>query len=145
MDSRKSSSVWIWASFMMGKLRQFFSRSFCILYAKILKVVVMGSLPYPHHSSVDEVFDLVFIPMMSFSFSLQVLAAAQAGKHNEKRESYGDAIIIDPWGKVVARLPGISHFLFHGLSNEDIRGMEPKVQYEIKPLKCALLFHFQVD
>ncbi|KAG0599757.1 hypothetical protein M758_12G176200 [Ceratodon purpureus] len=34
-----------------------------------------------------------------------VLAAAQAGKHNEKRESYGDAIIVDPWGKVIARLP----------------------------------------
>lgn len=32
-----------------------------------------------------------------------VIAAAQAGKHNEKRESYGDAIIIDPWGTVVAR------------------------------------------
>lgn len=34
-----------------------------------------------------------------------VIAAAQAGKHNEKRESYGDSIIIDPWGKIVARLP----------------------------------------
>ncbi|XP_010520145.1 PREDICTED: nitrilase-like protein 2 [Tarenaya hassleriana] len=34
-----------------------------------------------------------------------VIAAAQAGKHNEKRESYGDTVIIDPWGSVVARLP----------------------------------------
>ncbi|KAL9226993.1 hypothetical protein vseg_002743 [Gypsophila vaccaria] len=34
-----------------------------------------------------------------------VIAAAQAGKHNEKRESYGDSLIIDPWGTVVARLP----------------------------------------
>ncbi|CAN6338395.1 unnamed protein product [Urochloa humidicola] len=34
-----------------------------------------------------------------------VIAAAQAGKHNEKRESYGDSIIIDPWGTVVSRLP----------------------------------------
>ncbi|MCO5585793.1 hypothetical protein L7F22_039729 [Adiantum nelumboides] len=32
-----------------------------------------------------------------------VIAAAQAGKHNEKRESYGDAMIIDPWGTVLAR------------------------------------------
>ncbi|OAE27480.1 hypothetical protein AXG93_3911s1630 [Marchantia polymorpha subsp. ruderalis] len=32
-----------------------------------------------------------------------VIAAAQAGKHNEKRESYGDALIIDPWGTVIAR------------------------------------------
>lgn len=36
----------------------------------------------------------------------QVIAASQAGKHNEKRESYGDTLIIDPWGSVVGRLPG---------------------------------------
>lgn len=34
-----------------------------------------------------------------------VVAAAQTGRHNEKRESYGDSIIIDPWGTIVARLP----------------------------------------
>lgn len=34
-----------------------------------------------------------------------VIAAAQAGKHNDKRESYGDTLIIDPWGAVVGRLP----------------------------------------
>ena len=33
-----------------------------------------------------------------------VVAAAQAGRHNAKRESYGHALIIDPWGEVVARL-----------------------------------------
>eukprot|EP00250_Pteridium_aquilinum_P025290 c30508_g1_i1 orf=69-1037(+) len=32
-----------------------------------------------------------------------VIAAAQTGKHNEKRESYGDAMIIDPWGTVIGR------------------------------------------
>ncbi|XXG74796.1 hypothetical protein AAC387_Pa07g3422 [Persea americana] len=34
-----------------------------------------------------------------------VIAAAQAGWHNEKRESFGDTLIIDPWGRIVARLP----------------------------------------
>ncbi|PRW59651.1 nitrilase 2 isoform A [Chlorella sorokiniana] len=33
-----------------------------------------------------------------------VIAAAQAGRHNEKRESYGHSLIIDPWGAVVGRL-----------------------------------------
>lgn len=33
-----------------------------------------------------------------------VIAAAQAGKHNEKRESYGHSIIIDPWGEVIGKL-----------------------------------------
>lgn len=32
-----------------------------------------------------------------------VIAAAQTGKHNEKRESYGDAMIVDPWGTVIGR------------------------------------------
>ncbi|XP_068668626.1 deaminated glutathione amidase, chloroplastic/cytosolic [Aristolochia californica] len=34
-----------------------------------------------------------------------VIAAAQAGRHTEKRESYGDTLIIDPWGTVIGRLP----------------------------------------
>lgn len=33
-----------------------------------------------------------------------VIAAAQAGVHNEKRESFGDSIIIDPWGDVIGKL-----------------------------------------
>jgi predicted amidohydrolase len=37
-----------------------------------------------------------------------VIAAAQVGVHDEegKRRSYGNAMIIDPWGKVVAQLRG---------------------------------------
>ncbi|KAK1422504.1 hypothetical protein QVD17_25672 [Tagetes erecta] len=34
-----------------------------------------------------------------------VIAAAQGGKHSEKRESFGDTLIIDPWGTVIGRLP----------------------------------------
>ncbi|THC92544.1 hypothetical protein EYZ11_007997 [Aspergillus tanneri] len=33
-----------------------------------------------------------------------VIAAAQAGPHNEKRRSYGHSMIVNPWGEVVARL-----------------------------------------
>ena len=33
-----------------------------------------------------------------------VIAAAQAGKHNCKRESYGHSLIIDPWGRIIAQL-----------------------------------------
>jgi len=32
-----------------------------------------------------------------------VIAAAQAGKHSPGRESFGHALIVDPWGDVVAR------------------------------------------
>jgi deaminated glutathione amidase len=30
-----------------------------------------------------------------------VLAAAQAGKHSEKRETYGHSMIVDPWGEIL--------------------------------------------
>lgn len=33
-----------------------------------------------------------------------VVAAAQCGRHNGKRVSYGDSIVIGPWGEVMARL-----------------------------------------
>lgn len=36
-----------------------------------------------------------------------VVAAAQSGKHNEKRESYGHALVVDPWGVVVADAGGV--------------------------------------
>jgi predicted amidohydrolase len=34
-----------------------------------------------------------------------VLAAAQYGRHNAKRVTYGHALIVDPWGQVLAECP----------------------------------------
>jgi nitrilase len=34
-----------------------------------------------------------------------MLAAAQWGTHENGRETYGDSMIVDPWGEVLARLP----------------------------------------
>lgn len=36
-----------------------------------------------------------------------VVAAAQVGRHNEKRASYGRSLVVDPWGRVVLRLKGV--------------------------------------
>jgi len=33
-----------------------------------------------------------------------LIAAAQTGRHNERRETYGHSLIIDPWGTVLAEL-----------------------------------------
>ena len=32
-----------------------------------------------------------------------VVAAAQTGRHNDKRSSYGHSMIVDPWGVVTAQ------------------------------------------
>jgi nitrilase len=40
-----------------------------------------------------------------------VLAPAQAGRHENGRETYGNSMIVDPWGKVLAKLdkaPGVA-------------------------------------
>ncbi|HEY3805444.1 MAG TPA: carbon-nitrogen hydrolase family protein [Kofleriaceae bacterium] len=34
-----------------------------------------------------------------------IVAAAQWGKHNDKRESYGHSLIVDPWGTIAGELP----------------------------------------
>eukprot|EP00041_Stephanoeca_diplocostata_P032947 m.1073837 g.1073837 ORF g.1073837 m.1073837 type:complete len:137 (+) comp24237_c0_seq9:3295-3705(+) len=36
-----------------------------------------------------------------------VVAAAQVGRHNNKRISYGHALVVDPWGSVQADAPGL--------------------------------------
>ncbi|KAL7821067.1 nitrilase and fragile histidine triad fusion protein NitFhit [Trichoderma gracile] len=37
-----------------------------------------------------------------------VVAAAQVGRHNDRRASYGRSMVVDPWGKVVLRLGGVA-------------------------------------
>jgi nitrilase len=34
-----------------------------------------------------------------------VVAPAQSGTHSSGRETYGDSLIVDYWGKVLSRLP----------------------------------------
>jgi predicted amidohydrolase len=36
-----------------------------------------------------------------------VVAAAQVGRHNAKRASYGHSMVVDPWGEVVLELGGV--------------------------------------
>ncbi|RSL40978.1 hypothetical protein CEP53_013043 [Fusarium sp. AF-6] len=36
-----------------------------------------------------------------------VVAAAQVGRHNEKRASWGQSIVADPWGRIVLKLKGV--------------------------------------
>jgi nitrilase len=40
-----------------------------------------------------------------------VIAAAQGGYHVNGRETFGDSMIVDPWGHVIDRLPRGSGFV----------------------------------
>lgn len=51
-----------------------------------------------------------------------VVAAAQSGVHNEKRSSYGHAMVIDPWGAIIAQCSettGKAELKILGLWNSD--------------------------
>ena len=45
-------------------------------------------------------------PARAIESQCYVLAAAQYGRHNSKRESYGHSLAVDPWGRVIADAGG---------------------------------------
>ena len=63
-----------------------------------------------------------------------MIAAAQAGPHNEKRISYGHSIIIDPWGKIVAELGAESREPEIAVANIDL-GLVERVRKEMPLLR----------
>lgn len=53
---------------------------------------------------------LIFIFLQSSARAIEsqcyVLAAAQFGRHNSKRESFGHSLAVDPWGEVLVDAGG---------------------------------------
>lgn len=63
-----------------------------------------------------------------------VIAAAQAGYHNLKRQSYGHSMIINPWGEVVAKLGGENDPVQIATADIDL-GLVAKVRREMPLLR----------
>ncbi len=62
-----------------------------------------------------------------------VLAAAQTGRHNAKRVSYGHALICDPWGTVLAQCgdgPGVAVATLDFDRVEEIRRALPSLRHQ---------------
>lgn len=53
-------------------------------------------------------YHLLFCSLSARAIESQcyVLAAAQYGRHNVKRESFGHSLAVDPWGKILADAGG---------------------------------------
>jgi predicted amidohydrolase len=49
-----------------------------------------------------------------------IVAPAQWGKHNEKRESYGHSLIVDPWGVIVAERAEGDGVITHALDGDAV-------------------------
>ncbi len=68
-----------------------------------------------------------------------VIASAQGGKHANGRETYGDSLIIDPWGEVLARLPqgpGVVLAEFSRERLENVRRQFPALQHRVRREVC---------
>ncbi|XVF34138.1 hypothetical protein REPUB_Repub18cG0032600 [Reevesia pubescens] len=101
------------------------------------------------HSTHKNILHISLLPSISEQYiTSQVIASAQAGKHNEKRKSYGETLIIDPWGNVVGQLPDL---LSTGITVADIdfslidsvrakmpiaKAIEMAENEDIQPLVC---------
>ncbi|KAF2461002.1 nitrilase [Lineolata rhizophorae] len=68
-----------------------------------------------------------------------VIAAAQAGRHNEKRASYGHSMIISPWGEILAELDGESDEPQIATAEIDLRLLE-KVRREMPLLRRSDIY-----
>lgn len=63
-----------------------------------------------------------------------VLAAAQSGRHNEKRVSYGHSMLIDPWGTIVDERPEGEGLVLGAIDPDEIertRHQMPCLQHQV--------------
>jgi nitrilase len=62
-----------------------------------------------------------------------VLAPAQSGMHDNGRETYGDSMIVDPWGQVLARVteagPGLAVAEIDRTLQHELRGRFPALAH----------------
>jgi len=75
-----------------------------------------------------------------------VIAAAQGGYHANGRETYGDSMIVDPWGVVLDRLPrgsGVVSAAIEPARLQSIRHNFPAIQH--RRLLCVLPEEAQRD
>ncbi len=52
-----------------------------------------------------------------------VVAPAQGGYHRNGRETWGDSMIVDPWGSVLKRIPKSSGYILHAVDTENMKAL----------------------
>lgn len=70
-----------------------------------------------------------------------VVAAAQTGKHNDKRSSYGHSMVIDPWGAVIAQCSETVDMCFAEISLsylDEVRKLQPVLSHRRSDLYSVI-------
>ena len=60
------------------------------------------------------------------------VAAAQTGKHEDGRETYGHSLVVDPWGEILLDMgiePGVAFAEFDPALVEQVRGRLPAIRH----------------
>ncbi|MDX1823905.1 MAG: carbon-nitrogen hydrolase family protein [Thiohalomonadales bacterium] len=69
-----------------------------------------------------------------------VIAAAQGGYHVNGRETHGDSMIVDPWGRVLDRLPRGSGFVVSNIDLDKVRNTRRNFPVlEHRKIPCKLV------
>ena len=69
-----------------------------------------------------------------------VIAAAQGGYHVNGRETHGDSMIVDPWGRVLDRLPRGSGFVVSNIDLDQVRNTRRNFPVlEHRKIPCKLV------
>lgn len=63
----------------------------------------------------------ILIRALAIQSQCYVIAGCQSGVHANGRESYGDSMIIDPWGVVLARLPKVTGVITAEINLEKLK------------------------
>mgnify|MGYP003382425325 FL=1 len=69
-----------------------------------------------------------------------MVAAAQGGSHANGRETYGDSLIIDPWGDILGRLPqgpGVVLGEFDAERLKQIRRQFPVLEHRVTDVRLT--------
>uniref|UniRef100_A0A0K0DJ02 CN hydrolase domain-containing protein n=1 Tax=Angiostrongylus cantonensis TaxID=6313 RepID=A0A0K0DJ02_ANGCA len=77
-----------------------------------------------------------------------VVAAAQTGKHNEKRFSYGHSMVVDPWGVVIAQCSERVDMCFADVDLsyvDELRSMQPVFAHRRADLYTLHVNEFDVE
>lgn len=74
--------------------------------AEALSGVEIISLPAAFTRQTGEAHWEVLIRARAIENGVFMVAAAQAGLHEDGRETYGHSMIVDPWGRILAEAPG---------------------------------------
>ncbi|WP_300974391.1 carbon-nitrogen hydrolase family protein [Sphingomonas sp. LHG3406-1] len=69
----------------------------------------------------------VLLRARAIEAGLFVVAAAQAGRHEDGRETYGHSLVADPWGKLLLEMDGAPGLAFADVELEEIRRVRGRV------------------